>query len=94
LKKRGLRMFIVIPLINSIFIFFFIILLFYFLRGTDIITDIIFRAFWEASVSFIVLCLFFRSKWFQGQVKKYKKIKCPIDLNEKYFQLEDETNEN
>ncbi len=93
MKKRGLRMFIVVPLINSIFIFFFIILLSYFLRGTAIITDI-FSAFWNASVSFIVLCLFFRSKWFQGQVKKYKKIKCPIDLNEKYFQLEDETNEN
>jgi len=86
-------MFIVIPLINSIFLFFFIILLSYFLRGTVIITDI-FSAFWNASVSSIVMYLFFRSKWFQGQVKIYKKIKCPIDLNEKYFQLEDETNEN
>jgi len=86
-------MFIVIPLINSIFLFFFIILLSYFLRGTVIITDI-FRAFWNASVSSIVMYLFFRSKWFQGQVKKCKKIKHPIDLNEKYFQFEEETNEN
>ncbi len=86
-------MFIVVALINSIFQFFFRILLSYFLRGTAIITDI-FSAFWYASVSFIVLCLFFRSKWFQGQVEKYKKIERPIDLNEKYFQLEDETNDN
>ncbi len=86
-------MFIVVALINSIFIFFFIILLSYFLRGTTIITDI-FSAFWNASVSFIVLCLFFRNKWFQGQVEKHTKIERPIDLNEKYFQLEDETNEN
>jgi len=92
LKKRG-KGIITIGLIYSIFIFFFRSLFLYFFRGTDIATAM-FSSFWIALGGSIGLCLVFRSHWFQGQVEKYKKIAHPIDLNEKYFQLEDEIHEN